>query len=231
VSQRVSKKDLIDISGFILKKKSPSCGMERVKVYIKPGHVEHKGVGMFAKALIHQYPNLPVEEEGRLNDPSLRENFIERVFAYNRIQQLYDRPFTRKSIIDFHTGHKYLLLSHSTDYYRRLGKLVAHINELKPNQFKEEYLNLFMQALKFKSTFKKNTNVLQHVAGFLKKKLTKTEKADVQEAIADYHNSLVPLIVPITLIKHFINKYDVEYIKDQYYLNPHPKELMLRNHV
>ena len=134
-------------------------------------------------------------------------------------------------MIDFHTAHKYLLLSCSSDYYRRLGKLVAHIKEFRPKQFKGKYLNLFMQALRLKLTVKKNTNVLQHIAGFLKNKLTKSEKSDIHAAITDYHNSFVPLIVPITLLKHFINKYEIEYIKNQYYLNPHPKELMLRNHV
>jgi len=229
--QRVLKKNLAGISGFILKSKSPSCGMERVKVYITPTRAEKKGVGLFAAALIKQFPHLPIEEEGRLNDAALRENFIEQVFAYNRLQCLYAEPFSRNKIIEFHSAHKYLLLSHSPEYYRRMGQLVANIKKTSPPEFKRLYEELFIAALKFRTTVRKNSNVLQHIAGFLKKHITKSEKAEIQEAIDDYHNELTPLIVPLTLLKHFINKYDIEYIRNQYYLNPHPKELMLRNHI
>jgi uncharacterized protein YbgA (DUF1722 family) len=205
--------------------------MERVKVYVKPDSVERKGTGLFAAALLAKFPDLPIEEEGRLMDAALKENFVERVFAYKRLQILFARPFARGRVVEFHTNHKFLLLAHSTDYYRRLGKLVASIKDFSPASFKEEYQSLFMCALTFKATIKKNTNVLQHIAGFLKNHLISSEKRDLHAAIDDYHKSLVPLIVPITLLRHFINKYEIEYISNQLYLNPHPKELMLRNHV
>ncbi|UCC44624.1 MAG: DUF1722 domain-containing protein [Candidatus Zixiibacteriota bacterium] len=230
-TDRVKRKNLDDISGFILKNRSPSCGMERVKVYIKPGTVQRKGTGLFAAALLKHFPDLPIDEEGRLSDPGLRENFIERVFAYHRLRQLYARPFMRKTLVDFHTHHKLLLLAHNPEYYRRLGRLVARIKEYSPVNFKAEYRSLFMQALKYRATVKKNTNVLQHITGFLRGHLSASEKGDIRQVIDDYHRSLVPLIVPITLLKHFVNKLNIEYIQNQYYLNPHPKELMLRNHV
>jgi uncharacterized protein YbgA (DUF1722 family)/uncharacterized protein YbbK (DUF523 family) len=229
--RRVKQKDLSDLSGFILKNRSPSCGMERVKVYIKPDTVERKGTGLFASALLDRFPDLPIEEEGRLIDATLRENFVERVFAYKRLQYLFAKPFARGAIVTFHANHKFLLLAHSTEYYRKLGRLVARIKQISPAQFKKEYRSLFMRTLRFKATVKKNTNVLQHVAGFLKNHLVSSEKSDLHSAIEDYHNSLVPLIVPITMLRHFISKYDVEYISNQFYLKPHPKELMLRNHV
>jgi uncharacterized protein YbgA (DUF1722 family)/uncharacterized protein YbbK (DUF523 family) len=229
--QRVKQRDLSDLSGFILKNRSPSCGMERVKVYIKPDTVERKGTGLFASALLERFPDLPIEEEGRLIDATLRENFVERVFAYKRLQHLFTQPFARGAVVTFHSNHKFLLLAHSTECYRKLGQLVARIKEINPAQFKKEYRSLFMQTLRFKATVKKNTNVLQHIAGFLKNHLVTSEKSDLHSAIEDYHNSLVPLIVPITLLRHFISKYDVEYIINPFYLNPHPKELMLRNHV
>jgi uncharacterized protein YbgA (DUF1722 family) len=205
--------------------------MERVRVYVKPGTVERKGTGLFAAAVLKQFPDMPVEEEGRLSDAELRENFVERIFAFDRLQRLFARPFARGPIVDFHAAHKFMLLAHSPDYYRQLGQLVARIKKTSPVQFKDEYRALFMRALKFKATVKKNTNVLQHIAGFLKNFLSDSEKADIHEAIVDYHRSLVPLIVPITLLRHFVYKHNIEYIQNQYYLNPHPKELMLRNHV
>lgn len=230
-SRRVKKPDLKDLCGFILKNRSPTCGMERVKVYIGEGAAERKGTGLFAAVLLRQFPDLPVEEEGRLSDASLRENFVERLFAYKRLQELYAQPFSRKEMIAFHAAHKFLLLAHSPEGYRQLGQLVGRIKSVTPAQFKDEYRSLFMRTLKYQATVKKNTNVLQHIAGFLKKELTEAEKRDVHQAIADYHQSLIPLIVPITLLRHFVGKHEVEYIQNQYYLNPHPKELMLRNHV
>lgn len=230
-SRRVKKKDLADLSGFILKNRSPSCGMERVKVYIRPDYALRQGTGLFAAALMKQFPDLPVEEEGRLSDAALRENFVGRVFAYDRLRKLFSGSFSRGSVVEFHAAHKFMLLAHSPEYYRKLGQLVARIKKMTPAQFRDEYRSLFMRALKFKATAKKNTNVLQHIAGFLKKNLSDSEKRDVHESITDYHSSLVPLIVPITLIRHFVNKYEIKYIQNQYYLNPHPKELMLRNHV
>lgn len=227
----LESKKMQGLSGFILKSKSPTCGMERVRVYAKTGMAQRSGTGVFAAEIMRTFPDLPVEEEGRLLDASLRENFIERVFAYHRLQQLYAEAFSRNKMIDFHRRHKYQVLAHNPEYYRRLGQLTAGIKEYNPSVFRNEYRTLFMQALRYKATTSKNTNVLQHVAGFLKKHLTPGEKSDVQQAIDDYRHSLIPLVVPVTLLRHFVHKHSIEYIRDQYYLNPHPKELMLRNHV
>ena len=229
--KRVKQNNLADLSGFILKSRSPSCGMERVKVYTGTGQSERKGIGLFASALIKHFPDLPIEEEGRLTDSALRENFVERVFAYRRLQNLFAEHFSRRAMVDFHAAHKFLLLAHSPHYYRQLGQLVACVKDLTPSQFKSEYQTLFMRGLRIEATVKKNRNVLEHIAGFLKTRLSEKEKRDIHEAISDYHKMLIPLIVPVTLLRHFVNKYDIEYIGSQYYLNPHPKELMLRNHV
>ncbi len=228
---RVRQPDLRRLSGYILKKDSPSCGMERVRVYNESGMVERKGVGLYARALLERYPHLPVEEEGRLNDAGLRENFIVRVFAYHRLQELERSTYSRNKYIEFHTAHKYLFLAHSPKHYKELGQLMAAIKQYPAAEFKQMYREQVMAALKVKSTTKKNTNVLHHILGFLKDRLTSEEKKDIVGVIEDYHSQLVPLVVPITLLRHYINKYDVAYIKNQVYLNPHPKELMLRNHV
>ena len=220
-----------NLSGYILKKDSPSCGMERVRVYRDKGIPSRTGRGLFASALISRFPLLPIEEEGRLQDARLRENFIVRVFAYKRLQDLFLTPYKRGDIVSFHARHKYLLLAHSVTHYRRLGQLVADIKQYKPSDFKDKYSRLFMEALAVKTTPRKNVNVLQHILGYLKNDLDASEKKYILGVIDDYHKELVPLIVPITLIRHYIEKFNIEYIRDQIYLNPHPKELMLRNHV
>lgn len=229
--RRVCTPDLADLSGFILKNRSPSCGMERVKLYLKPNSVEKKGVGLFARALMDRFPHLPVEEEGRLGDAGLRDNFIVRVFAYHRLQQLFAGRFSRGPMVAFHTAHKYLMLSHSPKQYTALGRLVARIKRIPPAEFKEQYRALFMEGLKAKATVRKNVNVLQHIAGFFRDRVPTEDRRDAAASIEDYRLGLVPLVVPVTLIGHFVRKYDIEYIRDQVYLNPHPKELMLRNHV
>ncbi len=219
------------LSGYILKKDSPSCGMERVRVYDGKGIPSRTGRGLFASTLIDRYPLLPVEEEGRLQDARLRENFIVRVFAYKRLQDLFLSPYKRGKIVVFHARHKYLLMAHSVTHYRQLGQLVAEIKRYKPAEFINKYSQLFMEALAVKTTPRKNVNVLQHIMGYLKNNLHAAEKQYILNVIDDYHKELVPLIVPITLIRHYIEKFNIEYIRDQVYLNPHPKELMLRNHV
>jgi len=228
---RVRQADMIDLSGFILKNNSPSCGVKRVKLYLPDGPIVRRGVGLFARALIDRYPGLPVEEVERLTDARRRENFIVRVFAYHRLQLLYDQPLRRDRMVAFHSAHKYLLLAHSPILYRELGRLVAGIASLSPSRFRNEYRVLFMKALAYQSTTKKNVIVLHRISGQLKKVFEPTEKSDVHQAIADYAAGLVPLIVPITLLVHFVGKYDIEHIRDQIYLRPHPIELMLRNHA
>ena len=229
--KRAAKRDMSSLSGYILKKDSPSCGMERVKVYAGVGAPAKKGIGLFARELMRRYPHLPVEEEGRLNDPILRENFIIRVFSYHGVRKLFSGRFSRGAVVAFHTAHKFLLLAHSEKHYRQLGKLVATIKTLPPEKFRDTYIALFMEGLSLRATVRKNTNVLQHIVGFLRDHVTDFDRQNIVASIDDYHKELVPLIVPITLISHFARKYDIPYIKDQVYLNPHPKELMLRNHV
>jgi uncharacterized protein YbgA (DUF1722 family) len=229
--KRAGRRDLFQLSGYILKKDSPSCGMDRVKVYLAKGMPEKKGRGLFAAALMNQHPLLPVEEEGRLNDVRLRENFIVRVFAYHRLQGLFRGKFSRGGIVLFHTVHKYLLLAHSPKHYKELGVLVGAVKRHDPEAFRQKYAKLFMTALAVKTTTRKNVNVLTHIFGFLKEHLTSRQKQSILAVIEDYRNELVPLVVPVTLLRHYVELHGVEYVADQVYLNPHPKELMLRNHV
>jgi uncharacterized protein YbgA (DUF1722 family)/uncharacterized protein YbbK (DUF523 family) len=221
----------LDLSGFVFKKDSPSCGVERVRTYNEHGMPGRKGVGLFARAYIERFPLIPVEEEGRLCDPLLRENFIERVFCYRRWRDLFEGGVTRKAVVHFHTIHKYLLLAHSAQHYQRLGRLVAQAKAYGPQDLAGRYGELFMQALSVRATMRKHVNVLQHILGYFKERLDAAEKAELAGVIADYHRGLTPLIVPLTLIKHYVQIFDVAYIRHQVYLSPHPKELMLRNHV
>jgi uncharacterized protein YbgA (DUF1722 family)/uncharacterized protein YbbK (DUF523 family) len=230
-SKRVAQLAKSDLSGFILKGKSPSCGMERVRIYTDTGMPGGNGAGLFAGALLKAFPLLPVEEEGRLNDAGLRDNFIVRVFSYHRLRSLMRNRFSIGALVQFHTIHKYLLLAHSPKHYGSMGKLVAAAKNISQNTLMDEYPVLFMEGLNIKTTTKKNVNVLQHIFGFLKNHLAADEKKDIGDVIEDYRKEIIPLIVPITLLRHYIQKHNVRYILDQVYLNPHPKELMLRNHV
>jgi len=220
-----------DLSGFVFKRGSPSCGVERVRVYTAQGMPSHNGVGIFAKAFTEQFPLIPVEEEGRLCDPSLRENFIERVFCYRRFQDLVQNGVTKQALIRFHTIHKYLLLAHSQQHYETMGRLVSQAKRYGLKELTLKYGEHFMRALTMKATVRKHVNVLQHIVGYFKTRLTTQEKTELLSVIADYHGGLTPLIVPLTLVKHYVQIFDVGYIRDQVYLNPHPKELMLRNHA
>ncbi|UCD64883.1 MAG: DUF523 and DUF1722 domain-containing protein [Candidatus Zixiibacteriota bacterium] len=229
--KRVRARDLSDICGYILKKDSPSCGMERVKIYGDSGMARRDGVGLYAASLLKHFPLLPIEEEGRLNDARLRENFIVRVFSYRRLQNLFDGRFTLARLVRFHTVHKYLLLAHSPKHYKQLGQLVAAARKYALPDLRKEYAGLFMEAFSVKTTAKKNVNVMHHIMGFLKNLLTADRKKDILRSIEDYRNGLVPLVVPLTLIRHYVVIHDIEYVCDQVYLNPYPDELMLRNHV
>jgi Uncharacterized conserved protein len=228
---RLPELEELDLSGYVFKKDSPSCGVERVRTYNEHGMPGRKGIGLFARAFMARFPLIPVEEEGRLCDPLLRENFIERVFCYRRWQDLVQGGSTRQAVIRFHTIHKYLLLAHSAQHYQLLGRLVAQANEHRPKDLALRYGELFMQALAVKATVRKHVNVLQHIVGYFKERLDLQEKAELSSVIGDYHQGLTPLIVPLTLIKHYVRIFGIDYIREQVYLNPHPKELMLRNHV
>ncbi|MDW7710042.1 MAG: DUF523 and DUF1722 domain-containing protein [Deferrisomatales bacterium] len=229
--RRVCELEAEDLCGFVFKSGSPSSGMERVKVYTDGGMPEKVGVGLFARALIDSFPLLAVEEEGRLHDPVLRENFVERIFAYRRWRRTAAQGRNRGTLMDFHTREKFLVLSHSPRHYQALGRLVAAAREYPTEELYRRYEELLVDALRLKATPKKNANVLQHALGYFKKQLTPGEKAELLEVIDQYRTQLVPLVVPVTLINHYVRKYDQSYLKLQTYLQPHPVELQLRNHV
>lgn len=219
-----------DLCGFIFKKDSPSSGLYRVKVY-GGGVPARNGRGLFADALVKHFPLLPVEEEGRLYDMNLREIFIERVFAFRSWKDFLLGPCGMGDLVAYHTGRKLQIMAHSPEIYREMGKLVAEGKRLSRDQLLERYRELLMRALSLHATVKKNANVLSHIMGYFKKYLSSGEKEELLEIIRQYHEQLIPLIVPVTLLKHYVNKYDQDYLKSQSYLNPHPMELMLRNHV
>lgn len=230
-SKKLDKLENEKLCGFIFKSRSPSSGMKGVKVYNDSGIPVKTGVGIFAKSFMEKFPLLPVEDEGRLHDPVLRENFIERVFVYKRWQDLIESDWSAGKLVTFHTNHKFLILAHSPKHYSKLGKLVADAGKKSGETLKMEYLAALMEALKLIATVKKNANVLQHISGYLKRFLSSDERQELSEIISNYYHGLTPLIVPITIINHYVRKYNEPYLKRQYYLNPHPMELMLRNHV
>jgi uncharacterized protein YbgA (DUF1722 family)/uncharacterized protein YbbK (DUF523 family) len=222
----------LDVCGYICKKDSPSSGMARVKVY---GGVDgiptRTSAGVFTRMFMERFPRIPVEEEGRLNDPVLREMFIERVFCLRRFRDLIARPLSRGALVDFHTDHKLLLLSHDRRHYEEMGRLVAGAKTLPLGTLYRKYEEIFMAALAHKATPKKCADVLSHMMGYFRKMLSTAEKQEMIEVIDQYRRRLVPLVVPVTLIRHYVRKYDVAYLARQVFLNPHPVELMLRNHV
>lgn len=230
-TKRLDQLERQNLCGYIFKSKSPSSGMQGIKVYNKHGVPSKKGVGIFARIFMERFPLMPVEDEGRLNDAKLRENFIERIFVYKRWQNFIRNDGSRKGLVDFHTDHKLLIMSHSLKYLSELGKLVAQVKEIEPEELHDRYLVNLMIALKLNVTIKKNVNVLQHIMGYFKKQLSSDEKQELLEVIGNYHKGLIPLIVPMTLLNHYVRKYDQPYLKKQYYLYPHPIEMMLRNHV
>lgn len=218
------------LCGYILKKDSPSCGMERVRVY-QGEQPQRTGMGLFAQRLQQNFPFLPLEEEGRLGDPVLRENFIQRVFVLHRWKQMVAGGIGAAAIMQFHARHKLILMSHDQTAYRQLGQLVAQLTDWDLNQFCEHYLQQLMDILKIPATRSNHVNVLQHIQGYLKRDLDKEDKQELSETISQYRNGLVPLIVPITLLRHHFRKCPNDYILASYYMNPHPAELMLLNHL
>lgn len=221
---------LQQMSGYILKKDSPSCGMERVKVY-RGGMPERSGVGAFAARVMELFPELPLEEEGRLGDSVLRENFIQRVYVYDRWKQLVDSGLTLKKLIDFHARHKLILLSHCQKTYRTLGPQLAKVGKDEAAEFAKGYIYDLMMALKKPASRGDHVNVLQHVQGYLKHDLTSEDKAELNEIIAKYLDGTVPLIVPITLLNHYFRKFPDEYISNSWYMHPYPAEMSLQNAI
>jgi uncharacterized protein YbgA (DUF1722 family)/uncharacterized protein YbbK (DUF523 family) len=230
-SKRAAALGKTDLCGYILKKDSPSCGMERVKVYDGKAVPSRTGVGLFAAALLQRYPNLPIEEEGRLCDPRLRENFVERVFAYHRLRTLFARHWTLGDLVAFHTAHKLQLMAHSPGAYERLGRFVAGVKRMPRAEVRQQYEAELMGTLKVLATPRRHANVLQHIAGYFKKQLDADSRRELQTVIDEYRTGWVPLVVPMTLVRHYVRRFGVGYLQRQVYLDPHPKELMLRNHV
>lgn len=229
--RRVRALEKAGLCGYVLKKDSPSCGLLRVKVYDGHGVPARSGQGLFAAALTARFPSLPVEEEGRLVDPRLRENFVERVFAYQRLRDHFDGRWTTGTLVQFHTAHKLLLMAHSVKAYQELGRMVAGAKAVARADLQARYVEAFMTALANVATTRRHVNVLQHIAGYFKRELDAGDRAELQAVIDDYGRGFVPLTVPITLIRHHVRRVGVAYLQGQVYLEPHPKELMLRNHV
>lgn len=221
-----------DLCGYIFKKNSPSCGVFKVKVYTGRGNqVLRKGRGLFAAEFARRFPLVPIEDEERLHDPGLRENFLERVFAYRRLKDLFQGRWKRDAVTDFHSREKYLLMAHDPQGLKKLDRLTDRIKDHKPAEFRDAYMKVFMETMSHKATSGKHAKALRHMAGYLRDHLSAEERKRVLTAIGEHRRELVPLIVPVTLLRHFIEIHDVSHVKNQTFLNPHPWELMLRNHV
>ena len=221
----------LELCGYVLKKDSPSCGMTRVKLYGEKGGARREARGLFAAALQATWPSLPLEEEGRLHDPALRENFIERVFAYRRLRDLFRGRWTAARLVAFHTAHKLQLMAHSQPAYAELGRLVAAQKRIPRPALRRRYSEAFMGSLAQLSTRGRNANVLQHAAGHLKEHLDAPARVELSSLIHEYRRGLVPLVVPITLLHHHARAHAVAYLQGQTFLEPHPRELMLRNEI
>lgn len=219
-----------DLSGYVLKKDSPSCGLERVRVHAD-GRGMRMGRGLFAQALIDAMPDLPVEDEGRMHDPRLRENFVERVFAFQRVTQFFAGRWTIGGLVAFHTAHKLQLLSHSREAYTTLGRLVARATEIGRREIAALYRRAFMDALCRPATPGRHADVMLHMLGHFKNRLDEASRRELLSLIDDHRKGLVPLVVPMTLFRHHVRQHAVEYLDGQRYLDPHPRELCLRNHV
>jgi len=220
-----------NLYGFIFKARSPSSGMENVKVYTEKGGFAGKAPGMFAKAFMSRYPTLPCEDEGRLNDPDLRENFIERLFTLWRLRQAMLAAPRLNTLMTFHAQNKFLIQSHHEKLMRQMGRELAQLKPRAAAAYAPQYEAQLMTALKTRATVRKHANILQHMAGYLRDSVDADDRHELAEIIAAYQKELVPLIVPVTMLRHYVQKHRIAYLQDQYYLNPHPLELKLRNHA
>ncbi|MBE0603521.1 MAG: DUF523 and DUF1722 domain-containing protein [Deltaproteobacteria bacterium] len=229
--KKVRNLEQLDLSGYVCKKDSPSSGMERVKVYGKNGIPAKIGAGVFTRAFMDHFPLIPVEEEGRLQDPTLREMFIERAFTLRRFRDSFRQGKSRGGLVRFHTDHKLMILSHGRTRYTEMGSLVAQAKDLPLEEAYDRYQRLLMDALSQRTTSAKSADVLTHMLGHLRTFLSHEEKMELLEVIDRYRNRLIPLVVPVTLFRHYVRKYGIAYLERQVFLNPHPVELMLRNHV
>lgn len=229
--RKVRELEKEDLCGFIFKSRSPSSGMERIKVYDAKGVASNVGIGIFARIFMEHFPLLPVEDEEHLHDSGMRENFIERIFVMKRWRELLAAGCTRRDLVDFHTDHKLLLRSHSRERMREMGRLVSGISTIPPREAFDRYLEMLMKILALKTTVRMHTDVLQHILGHFKKLLSADEKQELLEMIESFRQEYAPLIVPVTLLNHYIRKYGIDYLQRQHYLNPHPIDLKLRNHA
>jgi len=230
--ERLEQLASLGLCGFVFKKDSPSSGLFRVRVYDEDGSASRTGSGIFAREVMKRFPLLPLEEEGRLNDMPLRENFIERVFACYRWTRLLEQDPTPGGLVRFHTAHKLTLMAHSPKHYQELGRLVAQAGALPWDELSATYGVRFMEGLALLGTRRKHVNVLQHLMGYLKDRLSSEDKQELLGLIEDYRQELVPLIVPMTLLQHHLQRHPVpDWVHQQVYLTPYPKELMLRNQL
>ncbi len=220
-----------NLCGFIFKSNSPSSGMVRVKVYDAKGMPQKRGVGIFARAFMDRFPLIPTEDDGRLRDPAIRENFIDQIFTLRRWRETRGRRSCVGNVIDFHTRNKLVLMAHSPRHLKQMGALVAGGKEMGCPALYGAYEKWLLEALRLKTTVSKNYNVLQHVMGYFRKQLTTDEKRELLEVIDQYKQSLVPLVVPLTLLRHYVRKFNQPYLREQAWLNPHPADLKLHNHV
>ena len=229
-TRRLEKLAREELCGCIFKSRSPSCAIGRVKVYGERG-LTLTGTGVWARMVVERFPLLPVEDEGRLTDPEVRENFIERIFVFRRWRDLTARGKTLGGLVRFHDAHKLLIMAHSPRAYRELGALVASGSVCYPEELFAEYIVSLVAAMKLRATVKKHRNVLLHIAGYFKRRFTPDEKREFVEIIDRYALGRLPLIVPVTLVNHYTRKYGESRLENQYYLNSHPIELTLRNHA
>ena len=230
-AKRLLELEKEDLRGFIFKSRSPSCGMTGVKVYDETGTRTRMGGGLFARAFMERFPVLPVEDDRRLHDDGLHDSFIERLFTYDRWREMESSGMTAGKLVEFHTRHELLILSHSRKTLTELGALVARSGKERPAELYGSYIETLMNGLKLLATVKKNADVLMHIMGYFKKGLSGDEKKELFEVIERYRAGQIPLVVPVTLLNHYARKYRPEYLQGQYYLAPQPYELMLRNHV
>lgn len=221
----------LNLRGFIVKKDSPSCGLQRVKIYDGNGAPSRTGQGLFTQALQARFPNMPIEDEGRLNDPQIRENFFTRIFCYDRWIHTKNGKLSKAKLFLFHAEHKMLILAHSPSTAQELGRLLATADTIEMEDLLEKYEALFMSSLAVIASPGRHVNVMQHIAGFLKKILSSEDKLELGSLFQDYSAGRVPLMVPITLLAHHLRKTSTPWVKNQIYLSPYPSELGLRSSI
>jgi uncharacterized protein YbgA (DUF1722 family)/uncharacterized protein YbbK (DUF523 family) len=230
--ERLEQLAEVGLHGFVFKKDSPSSGLFRVRVYDENGMPRRDGTGIFPREVMRRLPLLPLEEEGRLHDMRLRENFVERVFAYYRWTCMLQADPSPGGVVQFHTAHKLTMMSHSQEHYQRMGRLVARAGSLPWEELRDEAGRLLMEGLQVLTTPGKHANVMQHLMGFLRQQLSREDKVELFGLVEEYRQEMLPLVVPLTLLQHHLRRNSVpDWVHQQVYLNPYPKELMLRNHV